>query len=443
VSNKLLWRRGGVKPNDASNDGHGATVQNTTVQTATVQNTTVQTATVQTPLEDGTATPPIPTAVNPPAPLEPPDAAGDDAAPTAVPAESSGVHGRRWAWVRGFAVGLTLAYCGALLVLVLVLRFIGEGWWVTTTLLYLPRIVFALPLPFVAAGLLVFGTWRQILCILPVPILLLLFPLMDLHLGIGSTFKTARAAESTSQQLRVLSFNVAAGDFAKSTAATILAANADVILMQEWDARVANLVEPALPHFHRSVNHQFGVLSRYPILDVYLPSLVPYLENNDLAARYARYRIQTPAGVVTILNVHPISPRKGLERFRRFDLRALVKAGGLGGDEGVALLRRNAAMRWEQADEIATAAKRATGPVIIAGDTNLPALSRIYGETLADFRDGFSAVGRGFGYTYPAHQPWMRIDRVLATSSLRFLRFEVLPPSGSDHRAVVADLALP
>ncbi|HEY0715774.1 MAG TPA: endonuclease/exonuclease/phosphatase family protein [Polyangia bacterium] len=379
--------------------------------------------------------------------LELPDAAGEgDAAPAAVAPAPRVALTERWPWLRGFAVGLTIAYCFALVVVALALRFIGEGWWVTTTLLYLPRIVFALPLPLVAAVLLLLGSWRQILCLLPVPILLLLFPLMGLELSVGSLFKTgfkpARAAASAGK-LRVLSFNVAAGDFAEAATKTILAANADVILMQEWDARVAVLLEPQLPHFHRSTNHQFSVLSRYPIADVFLPSLVPYLEANDRAARYARYRIRTPNGLVTILNIHPVSPRNGLERFRRLDLRTLMKSGGTGGAAGVAFLRRNAAMRWEETKAIAAEAARTSGPLIIAGDTNLPALSRIYGETLGDFRDGFSAVGRGFGYTYPAHQPWMRIDRILANSSLRFLRFEVLPGGGSDHRAVTADLALP
>ncbi|HEY0707319.1 MAG TPA: endonuclease/exonuclease/phosphatase family protein, partial [Polyangia bacterium] len=146
--------------------------------------------------------------------------------------------------------------------------------------------------------------------------------------------------------------------------------------------------------------------------------------------------------LITVLNVHPVSPRKGFERFRRLDVPGLLKK-GVGGDEGVAFLRRNAAMRWEETVAIAAEAARATGPVIIAGDTNLPALSRIYGETLAHYRDGFSAVGRGFGYTYPAHQPWMRIDRILASPSVRFLRFEVLPAGGSDHLAVTADLIVP
>jgi endonuclease/exonuclease/phosphatase family metal-dependent hydrolase len=52
-------------------------------------------------------------------------------------------------------------------------------------------------------------------------------------------------------------------------------------------------------------------------------------------------------------------------------------------------------------------------------------------------------VGRGFGYTFPADQwiPWMRIDRILAGPELRFLHFEVGRRRGSDHLAVIADLA--
>jgi endonuclease/exonuclease/phosphatase family metal-dependent hydrolase len=37
----------------------------------------------------------------------------------------------------------------------------------------------------------------------------------------------------------------------------------------------------------------------------------------------------------------------------------------------------------------------------------------------------------------------MRIDRVLASSGFRFLRFDVDPTRASDHFAVIADLELP
>ena len=55
------------------------------------------------------------------------------------------------------------------------------------------------------------------------------------------------------------------------------------------------------------------------------------------------------------------------------------------------------------------------------------------------YSDGFRACGVGFGYTFPAKQPWMRIDRVFASSELRFTDFKVGCAS-SDHRCVIAEL---
>jgi endonuclease/exonuclease/phosphatase family metal-dependent hydrolase len=84
-----------------------------------------------------------------------------------------------------------------------------------------------------------------------------------------------------------------------------------------------------------------------------------------------------------------------------------------------------------------------TEPVVIAGDTNLPGLSLVFARYLSGYQDGFEKAGWGFGYTYPTNKnrpPWMRIDRILATASLRFERFEVGASSASDHRCVVADI---
>ena len=84
--------------------------------------------------------------------------------------------------------------------------------------------------------------------------------------------------------------------------------------------------------------------------------------------------------------------------------------------------------------------KGAENPVVIAGDTNLPGLSPLLAKSYGQYTDGFSVAGRGFGYTFPAKRPWMRIDRVLADPRLRFLRFFTGSVIASDHLYVVAEL---
>jgi endonuclease/exonuclease/phosphatase (EEP) superfamily protein YafD len=79
---------------------------------------------------------------------------------------------------------------------------------------------------------------------------------------------------------------------------------------------------------------------------------------------------------------------------------------------------------------------------VLAGDTNLPSLSETLGRYLSSYADGFKEAGWGLGYTFPANRrrAWMRLDRVLASAPLRFVRFETGTSSISDHRCVVAEL---
>ena len=110
-----------------------------------------------------------------------------------------------------------------------------------------------------------------------------------------------------------------------------------------------------------------------------------------------------------------------------------------------ATVERNTLLRRLQVRTIAVMAMTSTNPVIIAGDTNLPDPSRILAEDLRRWRDGFDAVGLGFGCTYPLgnRRPWMRIDRILAGPGLRFVSFTTGSGHGSDHRCVWAGIEFP
>lgn len=70
-------------------------------------------------------------------------------------------------------------------------------------------------------------------------------------------------------------------------------------------------------------------------------------------------------------------------------------------------------------------------PTVIAGDLNMPAL-------LARRCPGLTALVRGA--TFPAHQPVMQLDHVLVSRGIRAGSGSVLPPAGSDHRPVRAEL---
>jgi vancomycin resistance protein VanJ len=324
-------------------------------------------------------------------------------------------------WLRTASLTLTAMYLAGLLLAIAGMRLWGEQHWLTTALLYAPRMAFLLPLPLAVLGLALFGP-RRLLWAMPLALWLALFPLMGLELGLGRSLGGgARAGHPDEPSLRILSYNVAGGQAAAQIAAVVREARPDVLLIQEWKDQLEPALRPVVEGFHRHQLGQFWVASRYPIEDVYVPPVIHVPDQAARSSRFVRYRLATPLGPLHVLNVHPVSPREDL-----------VNAASL---EATSRLRRR------QAENIASEAGRSPVPVIIAGDTNLPLGSWIMRQTLGRYRDGFEAAGRGFGYTFPAARPWMRIDRILGDQRIRFLRFQVLGNSrASDHLAVSADV---
>jgi endonuclease/exonuclease/phosphatase (EEP) superfamily protein YafD len=99
-------------------------------------------------------------------------------------------------------------------------------------------------------------------------------------------------------------------------------------------------------------------------------------------------------------------------------------------------------------------------PVIMAGDLNATDMNRAYALLTPALHDSWREVGLGFGHTFPspgdtpgssrpvllgmAVPPWLlRIDYVFYAGALTALSAHTGPwDGGSDHRAVIAELAL-
>jgi endonuclease/exonuclease/phosphatase (EEP) superfamily protein YafD len=338
-------------------------------------------------------------------------------------------------WLRAAVVGVAVAYPVALLVVVLLLVFVGETWWPTDLCLYLPRWLFALPLPFTVAGLLAYRA-RRLLATQLLAFVLLVFPLM----GFVLPWPVGRHAGQP--VLRVLSYNVNSGygGFDKILA-EIDRFSPDVVLIQELFAgneQIGELLTSRYPTVQ--VSTQFLVASRHPILSNLDPEKLPH-EGRLRSPRFVQYIIETPLGRIAFYNVHPVSPRPAMYRVRGKGLRREILSGRLFAGENVAALESDSALRGEQVEAFARFADQERDPVVIAGDTNLPGLSVFLSRHLSRYRDGFRKASWGFGYTFPADKsPWMRIDKILASDELRFVGFEVGRSLASDHLCVVADL---
>jgi vancomycin resistance protein VanJ len=342
---------------------------------------------------------------------------------------------RAWfgAWLRRLVVVSAILYPVCLLALALALRIIGEAWWVTTLGLYVPQLPFALPLPFLAAALWAYRLRRLLLSQL-VSVVALLYL-------VGFVMPVPTWGRGGEPRLRVLSFNVDSGYAGYDTiTAQIEKHSPDIVLVQEafqGPEHLAEMLGARYPHVGHST--QFVIASRFPILKTTDPERLPYF-GRQRSPRFMRYLIATPFGEIAFYSVHPASPRGVLRVHRwRYALH-MLRTGELFSGDPEADVEGNAGLRILQLETVAKMAEGEPHAVVIAGDFNMPALSPAFHRAMSGYQDGFGKASWGLGYTFPSKHPWLRLDRILASDSLKFTAFEVGCPGLSDHRCVVADI---
>jgi vancomycin resistance protein VanJ len=104
-------------------------------------------------------------------------------------------------------------------------------------------------------------------------------------------------------------------------------------------------------------------------------------------------------------------------------------------------LRHTASLRRAQVEDVASWLERRPEPVILAGDFNTPPAGEVYRRLRGSFGDAFAEAGRGWGFTFPATRPLLRIDYVFHSRHWTALHAET-GGGGSDHLPVFAELAL-
>jgi vancomycin resistance protein VanJ len=336
-------------------------------------------------------------------------------------------------WLRRLLVACALAYPVTLLALTLGFYCIGEGWWVTAVGLYVPRLPLAVPLPFAVAILWATGLRRWLWAELAAGFVLIV-PFM------GFVPPSLAVGRGGGPALRVLSFNVnSAYGGPQAVADEIFAEAPDLVLLQEspWGPELADILRRRYPFVETST--QFIIASRYKITSHTDPDRLPFF-GRLRSPRFMRYQLDTPLGQIAVYSVHPISPR-GVLHLRQF--RAALhelRTGELFAHDPEAEVRSNFGLRALQIETAAEAAAKESGPVLIAGDTNLPGLSAVFRRNLSGYADAFRSTSWGFGYTFPEKYPFLRLDRILANDKLRFVSFHVDCHGVSDHLCVVADL---
>ena len=203
-------------------------------------------------------------------------------------------------------------------------------------------------------------------------------------------------------------------------AAAATAVDTDVLLVVEASDRILDALEAA--EVHRF--HQHGLIEKRPRWSgcgIWSRHPVELIEIGDAGHAYMAARVHLPAGAVTVVAVHtwaPAKPRSGAKWLASFE--ALGELLG-----------------------------RLEGPVVAAGDYNATMGHRPLRSLLerTGMRDAHTVAGRGLARSWPQVRvpvvPAVSlIDRVLLSDEVTVRSIAERSMPGSDHRAIVADLAL-
>ncbi|MGW9304509.1 endonuclease/exonuclease/phosphatase family protein [Streptomyces cyaneofuscatus] len=211
--------------------------------------------------------------------------------------------------------------------------------------------------------------------------------------------------------LTVLSHNVdEANPDPAGTARALAGAEADVLALVELSEESTPVYERELAaaYPHHAVLGGVGLWSRHRLSAVAEVEIMPW-------TRAMRATAATPEGPVAVYAAHLAS----------------VRVSGA----GFTTARRNEAAR-----ALASAVRAEPAPrVVVLGDFNGTYQDRALAPVTSQLRSAQREAGNGFGFTYPAGFPVVRIDDVLV-KGMDPLAAWTLPATGSDHRPVAATL---
>lgn len=228
------------------------------------------------------------------------------------------------------------------------------------------------------------------------------------------------------RRLRVFSQNVHGFPNFDEFVRDLANAQPDLILLQEATGQSAHVWGNVAPAYEWRVvgEHVFG--SRFPVTRV----------SDHWRLGYVRFAVDVAGKLMDVVSVHPPSPR--------FAVRHVLGLAAEGPREWATMTRPAVlAHDWQRRVNTLVAVRReldGARPAIVAGDTNFTHAGWALRHYLAELTDAFDAVGRGFGYTFPARAPWLRLDRVMVTEHLHVVAMRHTNGVESDHRGLVVDL---
>ena len=310
---------------------------------------------------------------------------------------------------------------------------LGERWWLSTIIAYVPQHPFVLP----TVILLLLSLWKREKTASKINVLALLFgvfAVLNFQMPLPNWLFPARSpfAKNVGEKrsLRVMTYNVQAILWgAAGVAQTIRAQNPDIVCIQEAVQGsglpdVTRTLAPLLPGYEFRRANEVTTFSRWPIRS---------------------YRQ---------VDFHDITRRKALETIIEVEGRkmAIVAA-----HFGTARLRDDFPIEAERYKlnmnisnrvrgrqfEIVRATALYSGlPFIICGDFNTPPRGRFYRRYQREFCDAFALRGLGFGSTFHSRLPVIRIDYQWSRPDWTPIDAFVPYSRASDHFPLVVDYPL-
>ncbi|MFI1825645.1 endonuclease/exonuclease/phosphatase family protein [Streptomyces sp. NPDC020412] len=214
--------------------------------------------------------------------------------------------------------------------------------------------------------------------------------------------------------LTVVSHNVDEGNpDPAGTARALAAVDAHVLALEELPTDSVEVYERALAgaYPHHAVRGGVGLWSRYPLKDVAAVPIMPW-------TRAVRATADTPRGPVALYVAHLASvrvhPAAGFTTERRNEAARVLAA----------------ALRSEPLPRI-----------VLMGDFNGTSRDTALAPVFSALRSAQQEAGDGFGFTWPAAFPAVRIDDI-RVKGVTPRRSWTLPATGSDHLPVAASLKL-
>lgn len=197
------------------------------------------------------------------------------------------------------------------------------------------------------------------------------------------------------------------------TARALARSGAHVLALEELSSKTTPVYERELAaNFpYHSVHQGVGLWSTYPLREVEPVPIMPW-------TRAVRATVHTPKGPVAVFAAHLASVR-------------------VSPAAGFATARRNEAGR-----NLAEVVRAERLPrVVVVGDFNGTGEDTALRPLTSQLRSAQGEAGAGFGFTWPASFPLVRIDQIFVRGVIPVSSWS-LPSTGSDHLPVAASLRL-